>query len=172
MQKYPAESELEYLPVIKIRELKNGITDTTDKASINIPEEYVLKDGDVVFSWSGSLEVVIWCFGPGALNQHLFKVTSDHYPKWFYYQWIKYFLPSFQNIAADKAVTMGHIKRGHLTEASVLVPDEKTLSKMNNLMSPIIEMIINNSIESQNLIKMRETLLPRLMSGMIRVNKL
>ena len=170
LQKYPAESETEFLPVIKIRELKNGITDATDKASVNIPENYILKNGDVVFSWSGSLEVVIWCQGSGALNQHLFKVTSDKYPKWFYYQWIKYFLPVFQNIASDKAVTMGHIKRGHLTESKVLIPDKNTLTEMDKLMTPIIDMIINNSIESQNLIKTRDSLLPRLMNGRIRVN--
>lgn len=170
LQKYPPENETESLPVIKIRELKNGITDATDKASVNIPDEYILKNGDVVFSWSGSLEVVIWCMGPGALNQHLFKVTSEQYPKWFYYQWIKYFLPVFQNIASDKAVTMGHIKRGHLTESKVLVPDKNTLAEMDRLMTPIIEMIIANSIEIQNLIKMRDSILPRLMNGKIRVN--
>jgi len=147
LQKYPAESSDKYLPVIKIRELKNGITDATDKAAINIPSEYILQSGDVVFSWSGSLEVVIWCGGAGALNQHLFKVTSDKYPKWFYYQWTKHFLPIFQGIASDKAVTMGHIKRGHLTESRVLVPDDETLSKMDEVMKLLIEMVINNSVE-------------------------
>lgn len=170
LQKYPAESEADYLPVIKIRELNNGITDTTDKASTKIPSEYILKNGDVVFSWSGSLDVAIWCSGRGALNQHLFKVTSDRYSKWFYYQWIRHFLPTFQGIASDKAVTMGHIKRGHLTESKVLVPDNQTLSKMDELMSPIIETVINNSVETQNLIGLRDSLLPRLMTGKIRVN--
>jgi len=170
LQKYPAESETDYLPVIKIRELNNGITDMTDKASTKIPSEYILKNGDIVFSWSGSLDVVIWCSGRGALNQHLFKVTSDRYPKWFYYQWIRNFLPTFQGIASDKAVTMGHIKRGHLTESIVLVPDEQSLSKMDELMSPIIETVINNSVEIQNLMVIRDSFLPRLMSGKIRVN--
>jgi len=169
LQKYPAESDDNYLPVIKIRELNSGITDSTDKASSEIPSEYILKNGDVIFSWSGSLDVLIWCNGRGALNQHLFKVTSDRYPKWFYYQWIKHFLPIFQGIASDKAVTMGHIKRGHLTESKVLVPDKQSLLKMDELMSPIIEMVINNSVEIQNLIVMRDSLLPRLMNGKIRV---
>jgi type I restriction enzyme S subunit len=172
LQKYPAESETDYLPVIKIRELNNGITETTDKASTKIPEEYILKNGDIIFSWSGSLDVVVWCGGRGALNQHLFKVTSKMYPKWFYYQWIKYFLPLFQNIASDKAVTMGHIKRGHLTESKVLIPDNKTLLKMDELMFPIIETIINNLVEIQNLIMIRDSLLPRLMSGKIRVKNI
>lgn len=168
LQKYPAKNGDEFLPVIKIRELKNGITNATDKASVKIDREYIVENGDIIFSWSGSLDVVIWCNGRGALNQHLFKVTSEKYPKWFYYQWIKYFLPIFQGIAEDKAVTMGHIKREHLTESKVLVPDERAFSKMNELMSPIIEAVINNSVELQNLSKIRDFLLPRLVSGKIR----
>ncbi len=169
LQKYPAENAEDYLPVIKIRELNNGVTDMTDKASIKIPKEYILENGDVVFSWSGSLDVIVWCGGRGALNQHLFKVTSSQYSKWFYYQWIKYFLPSFQKIASDKAVTMGHIKRSHLTESKVLVPDDKTILKMDEVMMPIVEMIINNSVEIKNLSETRDSLLPRLMNGKIRV---
>lgn len=172
LQKYPAVDTEDYLPVIKIRELKSGISDSTDKASTNIPTEYILKDGDVVFSWSGSLEVVIWCDGRGALNQHLFKVTSDRYEKWFYYLWIKNHLPSFQNIASDKAVTMGHIKRGHLSEAMVLIPDDEALQEMNATMSPIIDLIKSNSVENRRLATLRDLLLPRLMSGKIRTKAL
>ncbi len=43
------------------------------------------------------------------LNQHLFKVTSENYDKWFYYLWTSYHLDRFIAIAADKATTMGHI---------------------------------------------------------------
>src|SRR5690606_35010800 len=72
LQKYPAEND-DYLPVIKIRELKQGITEVTDKASSKIEEKYIINDGDILFSWSGSLECCIWCNGKGALNQHIFK---------------------------------------------------------------------------------------------------
>jgi len=122
LQKYPPENDTEYLPVIKIRELKQGITNSTDKASINIPEDYVIDDGDIIFSWSGSLEVVIWGYGKGALNQHLFKVSSKKYPKWFYYYWIIQHLPEYRHIAKGKATTMGHIQRHHLKNSLVLVP--------------------------------------------------
>ena len=92
-----------------------------DKASRDIPEEYIIHDGDLLFSWSGSLEVVVWYGGDGALNQHLFKVTS-RYPQWFIYGWLLEHLPEFRAIAAAKATTMGHIQRRHLTEAAVVVP--------------------------------------------------
>lgn len=102
LQKYPPENQKEFLPVIKIRELKSGITNNTDKANKDIPSQYIIENGDVIFSWSGTLEVVIWCFGKGALNQHLFKVTSNKYPKWFYYQWTLHHLSNFQAIATVK----------------------------------------------------------------------
>ena len=168
LQKYPPKDN-GHLPVIKIAELRRGITEQSGRASLEVPEEYVIEDGDVLFSWSGSLVNCIWCGGKGALNQHLFKVTSEDYPKWFYYQWINYHLPNFQAIAASKATTMGHIKRQHLTEALLIVPDEKILSAIDKVMSPFIEKYIRNSLESRNLVNLRDTLLPKLMSGEIRV---
>src|SRR5690606_2645941 len=89
LQKYPPESDEEFLPVIKIAQLRKGNTEGSDRASKNLKPEYIVNDGDVLFSWSGSLEVDLWCGGAGALNQHLFKVTSDKYPKWFYFLWTR-----------------------------------------------------------------------------------
>jgi len=168
LQKFPSESE-DYLPVIKIRELKSGVTDSTDRASCNIDPKYIIEDGDILFSWSGSLEVVLWAGGKGALNQHLFKVTSESYPKWFYYYWLKYYLPMFKRIAAGKATTMGHIQRHHLTSSIVFVPDEKKMNELDNLLSPIVELVINNLTEIRRLSQIRDSLLPKLMSGKVRV---
>lgn len=169
LQKYPAQDGEEFLPVIKIRELKNGISSQTDKASFDLPDKYVIKDGDILFSWSGSLEVVVWTGGEGALNQHLFKVSSEKYPKWFYYYWVKEFLPDFKKIAEGKATTMGHIQRHHLSQSKVLVPDTECLNKMNKVMSPLLEKIILLGIQSKILSNIRDQLLPQLMSGKIRV---
>lgn len=168
LQKYPPVND-EYLPVIKIRELKQGITGQTDKASSKIPEEYIIDDGDIIFSWSGSLEIVVWGEGKGALNQHLFKVTSEEYPKWFYYYQTLKFLPSFRQTAADKATTMGHIKRSHLSESLVVIPPTNILNRANNVLEPIIENIVINKINSRYLSQIRDSLLPKLMSGKIRV---
>lgn len=167
LQKYPAENEDDYLPVIKIRELKNGITSATDRASKNIPSKYIINDGDLLFSWSASLEVKFWVGGEGALNQHLFKVTSKEYPLWFCYLWILHHISSFRNIAQDKTTTMGHIQRRHLTEAMCIVPDN--LLEMDNVIKPLIDMIINNEQQNATLASMRDGLLPRLMRGEVGV---
>ncbi|MFN5992074.1 MAG: restriction endonuclease subunit S, partial [Dolichospermum sp.] len=170
LQKYPPNSE-EYLPVIKIAELRKGITEQSAKASIDIPSDYIVENGDILFSWSGSLVNCIWCGGKGALNQHLFKVTSTKYPKWFYYQWVNYHLPEFQFIAASKATTMGHIQRHHLKEAKVITPSFTLLSSMDKIMNPLFEQVINSNLESHILATLRDTLLPKLMSGEIRVKE-
>ena len=80
LQKYPGENEPDSLPVIKIAELRNGITGNSNRASRLVPSKYIVQDGDFLFSWSGSLLAKLWTGGEGALNQHLFKVTSGPYP--------------------------------------------------------------------------------------------
>lgn len=164
LQEYPCGAG-EPLPVIKIRELHNGYGSYTDLCSADIPEKYVVRPGDVVFSWSGSLTAAIWKYGKGALNQHLFKVTSDRYPKWFYYGWIKHHLREFRFIAESKATTMGHIQREHLTEARVLVPDGAALERMGETMEPLLQRIQHGNLHILTLQKLRDTLLPKLLSG-------
>jgi type I restriction enzyme S subunit len=169
LQKYPPEGS-EFLPVIKIRELRDGQPDNaSDKASVNIPKEYVINDGDVIFSWSGSLLLQIWHGGKGALNQHLFKVTSSQYPKWFYYHWIDEHLPAFQRIAASKATTMGHIQRHHLSEAKVVAPPKAQLKVMSEIMQPLLNKRTENAIQSRTLAALRDALLPELISGRLRL---
>jgi type I restriction enzyme S subunit len=171
LQKFPPESETEWLPVIKISQLKKGDTSGADRASCNLKPEYIVNDGDVIFSWSGSLEVDIWCGGRGALNQHLFKVTSANYPKWFYYQWTKHHLASFQAIASGKAVTMGHIQRKHLTQALCAVPQKPLMGKLDDIMATLLEKQIENRKASRTLAMVRDELLPKLLSGRLRVSE-
>ena len=171
LQKYPAESEDTFLPVIKIAQLHKGNIEGSDKASVNIPPEYIVNDGDVLFSWSGSLEVILWSGGRGALNQHLFKVSSESYPKWFYYYWVLHHLSDFQLIAEGKATTMGHIQRHHLSEAMVLVPPSDQIERMDKMMAPFVDRIVENAVESRTLAQIRDALLPKLMTGEINVSQ-
>lgn len=168
MQKFPPLDD-EWLPVIKIAQLRKGNTVGADRAGRNIKPEYIIQNGDVLFSWSGSLEVVIWCGGEGALNQHLFKVTSRDFPKWFYYLWTRQHLTSFQQTAASKATTMGHIQRKHLTEAKVVVPPVEVLLNAGILIEPLLDRWLVNAEKAQTLTQLRDTLLPRLLSGQLRL---
>ena len=172
MQKYrPAVDEVG-IPVLKIKELRQGCCDATSEVcSPNIKTNYIIHDGDVIFSWSGSLLVDFWCGGICGLNQHLFKVTSSVYDKWFYYAWTKHHLERFIAVAADKATTMGHIKRDELAKAEVLIPNTADYNRIGSLLHPIYDLIITNRIECKKLAETRDTLLPKLMSGEIDVSE-
>ena len=171
MQKFRPQGNEIGLPVLKIKELRQGsCDDSSELCSLRIKPEYIIHDGDVIFSWSGSLLVDIWCGGTCGLNQHLFKVTSDVYDKWFYYLWTAHHLARFIAIAADKATTMGHIKREELAKAEVLIPCEEDYTSFNSIMQPIFELIISNRIESRKLAALRDELLPKLMTGEIDVS--
>ena len=168
-QKYPPKNEIEKLPVLKIRELSNGIGDDSDWATTDITSEYIIHAGDVIFAWSASLMVKIWDGEDCILNQHLFKVTSYKYPKWFYYLWCKHHLNEFIAIAQSHATTMGHIKRSDLESAIVLIPSNKELMMMNEQMDGMLLKIENNNRQLQTLIKVRNGLLPKLINREISI---
>ena len=171
LQKFPVSGSSS-LPVIKIAQLKNGHdTKRADRCSDKIPQDYVVRDGDVLFSWSGSLEVEVWTGGDGALNQHLFKISSQIYPKWFYYLWTLSHLEHFRSIAAGKATTMGHIQRKHLSDAKVLVPPSTLLLKMSENLSPLVASNTARKLQSKDLERLRDALLPKLLSGELRVGE-
>ena len=111
--------------------------------------------------------VRFWSGGDGALNQHLFKVASDKYPEWLYYYWTKYHLDQFILIAKSKATTMGHIQRKHLKQAEVIMPPN--IKEMTLELAPIIDQIKTNLFEINSLVNIRDSLLPKLISGEIEV---
>ena len=168
-QKYPAMKDQETLPVIKIREMSGGVNEDSDRVSIEFPKEYIIENGDFLFAWSGTLMTKIWTEGKGALNQHIFKVTSKDYPKWLYYYWTNHYLQQFVGIAKSKAVTMGHIKRSHLSEAIALVPPKKFIDEINNMFQSNLNMQIANSIQISTLSTIRDSILPKLINGDIEV---
>ena len=172
MQKYRPAADEVGIPVLKIKELRQGCCDATSEVcSPNIKTNYIIHDGDVIFSWSGSLLVDFWCGGICGLNQHLFKVTSSVYDKWFYYAWTKHHLERFIAVAADKATTMGHIKRDELSKAKVLIPNKADYNRIGSLLHPIYDLIITNRIECKKLAETRDALLPKLMSGEIDISE-
>ena len=169
LQKYPPRGDGSDLPVIKIAQLRRGSTEGAGAANDSIDEKYKVQDGDFLFSWSGTLEAVRWFGGPGALNQHLFKVTSADYPQWLIYEWVHQHLPEFRLIAASRATTMGHIKRGHLRQALVAVPPSEFLGRCDEVLSPLFETFATTQLESRKLAEIRDYLLPRLLIGEARV---
>ena len=169
LQKYPAEEGEEQLPVVKIAQLRKGSTDGDDLFASGVPSDFVITDGDYVFSWSGSLMAKYWVGGKGALNQHLFKVEEKTQPLWFIAGWVEHFMPEFQSIAESKATTMGHIKREHLKQAICAIPSQELIKRSAEVITPLIERSILSQQESKVLSELRDTLLPKLISGELRI---
>lgn len=169
-QKYPPADDVNRLPVLKIRELNSGISKASDWATSQVNPDYVVEAGDVIFAWSASLMVKVWAGESCILNQHLFKVTSEEFPKWFYLMWCKYHLAEFIAISSSHATTMGHIKRSDLDAAMVLAPPPEEREVMSKQMQPLLDKQTAISKQIKSLEKLRDTLLPKLMSGEVRVS--
>lgn len=160
------------LPVIKIREMHDGISSDTEEVSPNIPESVKVYNGDVLFSWSASLEVMLWACGLGGLNQHIFKVTSaNDFPKSFYYFQLLNYVDIFKKMAEARKTTMGHITQDHLQQSTIAIPDNKDIvDKFEKRISPIFAQMVKLQEEIQQLSKQRDELLPLLMNGQASLN--
>ena len=170
LQRFPPRDGSPTLPVIKIAQLRAGHVKNADRADSSLKSDYVVTNGDILFSWSGSLECEIWVGGSGALNQHLFKVTGTVVPNWFAYLSVLHHLPSFRQIAAAKATTMGHIQRHHLHEATICIPSKPVFDAASALIGPMIEASWKRRLQSNTIATLRDTLLPKLISGEFRVS--
>ena len=170
-QKYPVTSENDSLPVVKIREMQNGVTEKSDWASTSTPQKYHINEGDVLFSWAATLLVQHWQGNKAILNQHIFKVTSsENFPEWFVYQYLTSELWKFQRMASAGETMMGHIKRKDLQQHLIVIPPNQLLKKLSETMNPLYRLSKSISINQKHITSIRDALLPRLMSGELKVN--
>lgn len=165
----PSDFRNEGMPILKIREMQNGVSNSTPRNSgKDIPDKYRVFPGDIVFSWSATLDVVYWSGEVALLNQHLFKVTPrNNYSVPFVYCAIKSSLETFRNLA--HGATMQHIQRGKLDEVKVYCPTAEELSEYNEIAEPLYRDLMHKKALIHSLTEARDRLLPKLMSGEIEV---
>lgn len=164
----PIENE-DFYRVIKIREMGSGFTDNSEFVSKTIPEKVIINNGDILFSWSATLDVKIWTGGKGALNQHIFKVTSREYPKSYYFFELLNYLQHFKMQAELRKTTMGHITQDHLRQSRITVPPKNLIDKLDEILKPILHRKVKLDEENQELAQLRDWLLPMLMNGQVTV---
>lgn len=157
------------LRVIKIKEMNEGFGDYTEYAKADVQKEAIINNGDILFSWSASLDVIIWAKGIGALNQHIFKVTSKKYPRSFYYYELINYLKHFKMMADLRKTTMGHITQEHLKQSKIVIPPIDLIMALDNKINVFIEKQILLQQQNQELAKLRDWLLPMLMNGQVKV---
>lgn len=154
--------------VVRIKELNSGPGSSTVYNDIEVPEDKIVRAGDLLMSWSGSLGVYRWFRDEAIVNQHIFKVLPQQYPDWLVFDRLQSVITEFQTIAEDKATTMGHIKRGHLETTQVKMPSDEFTETLDRVLSPLWERITTAEQENRKLTALRDALLPELLSGRIR----
>jgi type I restriction enzyme S subunit len=168
-------SEPDALPVVKIAELKNGITKTTRFTNTDLGKRYKIVDGELLFSWSGnpdtSIDTFVWTSGKAWLNQHIFAVRPNgKRSQAFLYAMLKFLRNEFAEIARNKQTTgLGHVTQQDLIRLRITVPSEGAQAAFDDVVGPLHSHFTSNLFESRFLIATRDFLLPKLMSGEIRV---
>ena len=165
-QKYRPDETEDSLPVIKIKEMHEGISSNTERVKTTIPQNNIVNTGDILFSWSASLEVQRWAGFKGALNQHIFKVIPKaNYTQSYVYHQLKAYIIKFVQMAEARKTTMGHITNDHLRQSVIVLPPDNIIRKFSNQIDNIHTEISRINKENQKLYQLRNWLLPMLMNG-------
>ena len=155
--------------VIRIAELNSGIGSSTVYNNIEVPDNKTARAGDILMSWSGTLGVYVWTLDEAIINQHIFKVLPKEYPSWLVFDRLNSAISEFRAIAADKATTMGHIRRDHLNSTLIEIPERAGIERLNEICGLLWRKYISTQLEINEFSSLRDALLPELMSGRIRV---
>ena len=166
-QKYRPQHEEDFLPVIKIAEMHEGITPATEKVSVNIPENRKIKDGDILFSWSATLETMFWYGGNAALNQHIFKVVPKEKCYFYTYMHLNAYINNLRRIAESRKTTMGHITTDHLKQARIVIPPKSLMEKYDATVASLFEQIKMNNAENRYLMNTEKKLCPLILNGQV-----
>ena len=159
--------------IIRIAELSNG-GPTGSTVWNDLPrtaEQYLANPGNILFAWSGSLGIHVWDRNTGLVNQHIFKVIpKPPFAAPFVFFATEDLVDDFRAIAAGKAVTMGHIKRNDLDTHGVTCPSAPELiTAFHKIVAPLWDRVRVARREALTLGSIRDLLLPRLISGKLRV---
>ena len=169
-QKHRPKENEKALPVVKIKEMHEGITEETELVSVNIPDKHKIFDGDILFSWSATLEVMYWFGGDAGLNQHIFKVVPvNEFSKEYVYHQFSAYVINFVKMAEARKTTMGHITTDHLAQSKIVLPPHEIVEAFSEIVAPIHQKIGQCQKENRELIKLRNWLLPMLMNGQATV---
>jgi type I restriction enzyme S subunit len=159
----PAELGEDGVPVIRIKQLLDPM-EPVDRTLAKVPEKNHLEDGDIIFSWSGTLAVRIWNRGKAYLNQHLFKVVEKKGV-------VRNFLPLAIEHAIDDLVakshgtTMKHITKQTLLPHKILLPPLAVQKRIVDFISSMDDGISATDKLISETEKLRSGLLSDLLSG-------
>ena len=158
------------LPIVKIPELRDGVSSKTPKNSgVAVPSRNHIDTGDILFSWSATLLVNEWSQGPALLNQHLFKVVPKNPANKRLMRFaVEAAIPLLQGQSVG--ATMQHIRRSALDGHLMLVPSQTVADAFAAIVDPMMDTVLNLQAQNRQLAAARDALLPKLMSGQLDVS--
>lgn len=156
-------------PIIRIRDLKEQtfVTFTTEEH----PKGHLIQPGDIVVGMDGEFRPYIWGNESAWLNQRV-CIFENNRPKGkaFVLYTIKPLLNKIEQ--TQVATTVIHIGKKDFDAFEIVLPDEATLDSFDSITAPMVEKIVNNSLQNKRLAVLRDTLLPKLMSGELDVSRI
>lgn len=170
-------NDTDALPVVKIAEIKIGISGQTKFTHVIKDEKYRISDGEILLSWSGnpdtSIDTFVWTDGEGWLNQHIFKVSlKAEAERFFVFYQLKFLRSTFAEIARDKQTTgLGHFTGADMKRLLIFKPSTEVLTEFNKTAASLYQRYYQNRLTEKTLTKIRDTLLPKLISGELRIPK-
>jgi type I restriction enzyme S subunit len=165
------------LPIVKIAELKSGVTTQTAFSAIEMPDKYRIDTYDILFSWSGnpdtSIDTFEWTNGPAWLNQHIFRVVPpSEDARAFVLMTLRHLRPVFAEIARNKQTTgLGHVTAGDMKGLLVPRPPNNILIRWNSIVEPLLKRAFNLHEECNSLSTLRDLLLSKLISGELQTRE-
>ena len=155
-------------PIVRIRDLATEAPQVyTDEIH---PKGYIIKPGDIVVGMDGEFRAYLWGGEEAWLNQRVCVFQpKDNFSSAFVRLSIMPLLAAVE--ASEVATTVIHLGKNDIDKFKIILPDAETLRKYNAVAVPIYQQIVENKMESRRLAQLRDTLLPKLMSGEINVSE-
>ena len=153
-------------PLVRIRDLKHESPGVyTDE---NHPKGYMIQPGDLVVGMDGEFRAYLWGGNPAWLNQRVCVFAPERgVPAAFVHRSIMPLLAAVE--ASETATTVIHLGKNDIDRFRVVVPSPKILESFGAVTEPIYARIVENKKTASSLSVLRDTLLPRLVSGQLRL---
>ncbi len=154
-------------PVVRIRDIVNNYTNTF--TSEECDEKYIIENNSILVGMDGIFHTRLWTGGRAFLNQRVVKLNSmiDKLSNYQLYHAVYPQIKFWEQTISG--TTVAHLGDKHLKKMSIFMPDERTLKKAFDIFENLLEQQYILHKQNQNLIKQRNYLLPRLMSGNLQV---
>ncbi len=164
--------------LIKIRNIQNPVVDIikvedflSEEIFKRIDKKFYLESGDILIAMTGAklgkVGVIPKTSDKMLLNQRVGKVVSEN-PFLFYFYLTSPEIQGYLKGIASASSAQGNISNSDIERIEIIIPEKEIINKFTSSTKKIFELWISNLQQNQKLSQIRDSLLPKLMSGEIR----